>query len=133
KTYEIADDIVAIDQAMKWGFGWDYGPFETWDALGVEDAVQQMKAEGEKIPDWVEKMLASCHKTFYREENGVASFYHNGSYQTVDRNPKEIHLSQFKAADRVIKKNKGASLIDVDDDVALLEFHSKSNVLGLDT
>lgn len=133
KTYEIADDIVSIDNAMKWGFGWDYGPFEIWDALGVEDSVQRMKAEGETIPEWVEEMLASGNQTFYQYDNGQPSFYHNGSYQAIEENPKDIHLSRLKAQDRVIKKNKGASLIDLGDDVALLEFHSKSNAIGLDT
>src|SRR5699024_9203322 len=133
KTYEIADDIVSIDNAMKWGFGWDYGPFETWDALGVEDSINRMKSEGEKIPEWVEKMLGSGNKTFYRYENGHQSFYHKGLYQSVEENPKKIHLERLRAKSSVIKKNKGASLIDLGDDVALLEFHSKSNSLGLDT
>jgi 3-hydroxyacyl-CoA dehydrogenase len=62
---EIADDIVAIDQAMKWGFGWDHGPFETWDAIGLEESVMKMKEDGIPVPKWVDEMLASGHRTFY--------------------------------------------------------------------
>lgn len=133
KTYEIADDIVAIDKAMKWGFGWEYGPFEIWDALGVEDAVARMKSEGETIPAWVEEMLHKGYKTFYHQENGQPSFYHNGAYQIIHEHPKDISLHRWHSQHRVIDKNKGASLLDLDDGVALLAFHSKSNALGLDT
>lgn len=133
KTYEITDNIVSVDQAMKWGFGWDAGPFETWDALGVEKSIEKMKAEGENIPKWLEDMLAAGHTSFYKEENGQTLFYHDGSYRSLKENSKVIHLSQLKDQDRVISKNAGASLIDLGDDVALLEFHSKMNALGLDT
>ncbi|HET7580800.1 MAG TPA: 3-hydroxyacyl-CoA dehydrogenase/enoyl-CoA hydratase family protein [Bacillales bacterium] len=133
KTYEIADNIVSVDQAMKWGFGWEAGPYESWDALGLEKSVERMKAEGETIPKWIEDMLAAGHTSFYKQENGQTLFYHNGSYQALKENPKMIHLKQLKDQDRVITKNAGASLIDLGDDVALLEFHSKSNALGLDT
>lgn len=133
KTFEIADDIVSIDRAMKWGFGWEQGPFETWDAIGLEKSVERMKAEGEKIPDWIEEMLSAGKTSFYQYENGELSFYHNGSYQPVEENPKVIHLKHLKDQGRVIQKNNGASLIELGDDVALLEFHSPNNALGLDT
>lgn len=133
KTYEIADNIVSVDQAMKWGFGWETGPFESWDALGLEKSVERMKGEGETLPKWIEDMLAAGHTSFYKQENGKTLFYHNGSYEPLQENPKNIHLKSLKDQDRVISKNAGASLIDLGDDVALLEFHSKSNALGLDT
>ncbi|HEU5139955.1 MAG TPA: 3-hydroxyacyl-CoA dehydrogenase NAD-binding domain-containing protein [Bacillales bacterium] len=133
KAYEIADDIVSVDQAMKWGFGWESGPFESWDALGLEKSVERMKSEGESIPKWLEDMIAAGHTSFYKHEKGETLFYHNGSYQPLKENPKNIHLKQLKDQNRVFKKNAGASLIDLGDDVALLEFHSKSNALGLDT
>lgn len=129
---EIADDIVAIDQAMKWGFGWEVGPFELWDAIGVEKSVELMEKQNIEVPDWVHEMLEKGFGTFYREENGVLFFYTNGEYRQVRQNPKVINLKTHKQVHGVIKKNSGASLIDLGDDVALLEFHSQSNAIGLD-
>ncbi|WP_121663337.1 3-hydroxyacyl-CoA dehydrogenase/enoyl-CoA hydratase family protein [Metabacillus litoralis] len=129
---EIADDIVAIDQAMKWGFGWEAGPFELWDAIGVEKSVELMEQQGVQVPSWVKEMLGKGFGTFYREENGVLFFYNNGEYRQVRQNPKVINLKTHKQINGVIKKNSGASFIDLDNDVALLEFHSQSNAIGLD-
>ncbi|MCD7036295.1 3-hydroxyacyl-CoA dehydrogenase NAD-binding domain-containing protein [Metabacillus sp. GX 13764] len=129
---EIADDITGIDKAMKWGFGWDKGPFEIWDAIGVEKSVQKAESEGYDIPAWVKEMLAKGHSTFYLHENGVRFFYKDGEYRREASNPKNIHLKTLKETNGVIKKNTGASLIDIGDDVALLEFHSPNNSIGLD-
>lgn len=129
---EIADDIVAIDRAMKWGFGWELGPFETWDAIGVKQSVEKMKAEGRQVPSWVEDMLASGHETFYKHEHGRVSYYDRGQYKPVEENEKVIHIHRLKEQKGVIKKNSGASLIDLGDDVALLEFHSPNNAIGFD-
>lgn len=129
---EIADDIVAIDRAMKWGFGWEMGPFETWDAIGVERSVQKLKESGAEVPAWVTEMLEKGNSSFYKEENGELYFYHNGEYQLVEFNPKVIDLKKVKKQKGVIKKNSGASLVDIGDGVALLEFHSPSNAIGMD-
>ncbi|MDF2037490.1 3-hydroxyacyl-CoA dehydrogenase NAD-binding domain-containing protein [Cytobacillus oceanisediminis] len=129
---EIADDVTAIDKAMKWGFGWEMGPFETWDAIGVEKSVQKMEDAGEEVPAWVKDMLEKGFGTFYKEEEGKQYFYHNGEYRLIEENPKAINLKQLKKQKGVIKKNTGASLIDLSDGVALLEFHSQSNAIGLD-
>jgi 3-hydroxyacyl-CoA dehydrogenase len=129
---EIADDIVAIDQAMKWGFGWDHGPFETWDAIGLEESVMKMKEDGIPVPKWVDEMLASGHRTFYKKDGGTTLFYDNGTYTALEVNPKVVHLKTLKETKGVIKKNSGASLIDLGDDVALLEFQSPNNAIGLD-
>ncbi|MDZ5713581.1 3-hydroxyacyl-CoA dehydrogenase/enoyl-CoA hydratase family protein [Jeotgalibacillus haloalkalitolerans] len=129
---EIADDLTGIDQAMKWGFGWNKGPFETWDAIGVAKSVERMKAEGLNVPEWVEEMIANGHDTFYKEENGDLFFYHNGAYQPVEENEKVINLKRLKKKNGVIKKNSGASLIDLGDGVALLEFTSPNNAIGMD-
>lgn len=132
KAYEIADSIHDIDLAMKWGFGWEKGPFETWDALDLQESVRKMKEEGAELPNWVNEMLAGGHSSFYKEENGVNYYYHHGEYVAVSQNPKQINLSVLKKQDKVIRKNSGASLIDLGDGVALLEFHSQSNAIGLD-
>lgn len=129
---EIADDIVAIDEAMKWGFGWEIGPFETWDAIGLKSSVERMKAEGETIPDWVLKLIDAGNSSFYKTENGTIQYVDQGAYKEKSFNPKEINLKRLKDVNGVIKKNTGASLIDIGDGVALLEFHSKSNAIGLD-
>ncbi len=128
----IADDIVAIDNAMKWGFGWELGPFETWDAIGVEKSVAKMKEEGKKVPEWVEDMLASGVTSFYQEREDGLYFYHKGEFKLLEENPKVINLKRLKKQKGVIKKNSGASFIDLGDGVALLEFHSPNNAIGLD-
>ncbi|WP_100332199.1 3-hydroxyacyl-CoA dehydrogenase/enoyl-CoA hydratase family protein [Bacillus xiapuensis] len=127
-TGEIADDLAAIDQAMKWGFGWDYGPFEIWDAIGVKSSVQKMEEEGLKVPAWVKEMIAGGKPAFYKD----SGFYHQGEYKKVPVNPKVIDLKKLKKQGKVIKQNSGASLIDIGDGIALLEFHSPNNAIGLD-
>lgn len=132
---EIADTIVEIDNAIKWGFGWEIGVFETWDAIGVRESVERMKAEGMKIPENVQKMLDAGAETFYKYENGTRSFYDlvNGGYKEIADKPGVIVLKSVKDRTGVIKSNKGASLIDIGDGVACLEFHSKMNSIGSDT
>ncbi len=130
---EIADDIVAIDRAMKWGFGWEMGPFETWDAIGVEKSVNKIQQAGGEVPAWVTDMLEKGFTSFYKEENAELYYYDQGEYKLVEFNPKVIDLKKIKKQKGVIKKNTGASLIDIGDGVALLEFHSPNNALGFDT
>ncbi|MEK4081322.1 3-hydroxyacyl-CoA dehydrogenase/enoyl-CoA hydratase family protein [Solibacillus sp. FSL K6-1126] len=129
---EIADDIVAIDNAMKWGFGWAQGPFEMWDAIGVEKSVAKMKEEGREIPEFVNGLLEKGLKTFYSEIDGDLAYYNGSEYVKVPVNEKAIDLKRYKKKQGVIKSNSGASLIDLGDGIALLEFHSKSNAIGLD-
>ncbi|WP_249871207.1 3-hydroxyacyl-CoA dehydrogenase/enoyl-CoA hydratase family protein [Oceanobacillus saliphilus] len=130
--FEIADDVVSIDKAMKWGFGWELGPFETWDAIGLRSSVERMQEEGEAVPDWVLAMLENGHESFYKTIEGNTYYYEKGDYKEQRFNEKEIHIKRLKELNGVIKKNSGASLIDMGDGVALLEFHSRSNAIGLD-
>lgn len=132
---EIADNVVDVDRAMRWGFGWELGPFETWDAIGVQKSVERMRAEGMKVPANVEAMLAGGAESFYKAENGIECFYDfaSGSYKPVEQPAGAIILKSIKERTNVIKKNAGASLIDIGDDVACLEFHSKMNAIGFDT
>ncbi|MFG6119595.1 3-hydroxyacyl-CoA dehydrogenase/enoyl-CoA hydratase family protein [Thalassobacillus sp. B23F22_16] len=129
---DIADDIPSIDEAMRWGFGWELGPFEMWDAIGVKKSVDRMKEEGMTVPAWVDEMIASGSASFYKKENGNVYYYADGNYQQKEFNQKEINLKRLKDTKDVIKKNAGASLIDLGDGVAGLEFHSQSNAIGLD-
>ncbi len=132
---EIANTIVEIDNAIKWGFGWEIGVFETWDAIGVAESVERMKAEGMKVPANVQAMLDAGATSFYKYENGTRSFYDlvNGGYKEIADRQGVIVLKSVKDRTGVIKKNSAASLIDIGDGVACLEFHSKMNSLGGDT
>ncbi|RKQ17249.1 3-hydroxyacyl-CoA dehydrogenase/enoyl-CoA hydratase family protein [Ureibacillus endophyticus] len=128
----IADNIVEIDNAMKWGFGWTQGPFEMWDAIGVKQSVEKMEAEGREIPAFVKSLLEKGYESFYKEVDGEVAYFDGSDYSKVPVNEKEIHLKRYKKKHGVIKSNSGASLIDLGDGIALLEFHSKSNAIGLD-
>src|SRR5687767_10400387 len=132
---EIADNVVEVDRAMRWGFGWELGPFEVWDAIGVEKSVARMKEEGMTIPTNVEQMLASGATSFYKNENGQQSYFDfaAGKYVPFAEPPGVLILKSIKDQTGIIKKNAGASLIDIGDGVACLEFHSKMNAIGGDT
>jgi 3-hydroxyacyl-CoA dehydrogenase len=129
---EIADDILSIDNAMKWGFGHEIGPFEIWDALGVAESARRMAAEGLAVTPWVKEMLATGHPTFYRRTAGRLEYYDPASkgYVAAAADPRAIVLRDVKAdAGRVVATNPSASLVDLGDGVLGLEFHSKANAL----
>ena len=132
---EIANNIVDVDRAMRWGFNWELGAFETWDAIGVEKSVARMREEGASIPANVERMLESGAKSFYKTENGQRFFFDFNTlqYQPVNEQASVIILKSIKERTGVVKRNAGASLIDLGDGVACLEFHSKMNAIGGDT
>ncbi len=132
---EISDDIVSIDNAMKWGFNRECGVFESFDAVGVEKVASLWKKEGKLVPFIVEKLLSSGKKTFYEESNGITRYFDLGSsdYRVLEDRPGVLLLPALKARQKEIKKNAGASLIDLDDGVLCLEFHSKMNTMGADT
>jgi 3-hydroxyacyl-CoA dehydrogenase len=132
---EIADTVIEVDRAMRWGFSWELGPFEAWDAIGVEKSVARMKEEGLPIPENVQKLLDSGAKSFYKQQDGQEFYFDFATTQYVPLNPipGTILLKSVKDRTGVIKKNPGASLIDIGDGVACLEFHSKMNAIGGDT
>jgi len=131
---EIADDIVNVDNAMKWGFAWKMGPFETWDAIGVKKSTAKMKEAGYEIPAWVEEMIGSGKESFYRWEAGIHYYYdlQSKDYKEVPVKPGIILLPSLKEREKKVAGNTGASLIDLGDGVACLEFHAKMNALGDD-
>jgi 3-hydroxyacyl-CoA dehydrogenase len=132
---EIADTIVEVDRAMRWGFNWELGVFETWDAIGVEKSVTRMKEDGEPIPVNVQKLLDAGAKSFYKKHDGQQFYFDFATeqYLPLAEPPGVIVLKSVKDRTAVIKKNSGASLIDIGDGVACLEFHSKMNAIGGDT
>src|SRR5213078_250814 len=132
---EIADTVVEVDRAMRWGFNWELGPFEVWDAIGVEKSLARLKEEGRPVPANVQSMLDAGMKSFYKKKDGQQFYYDFASeeYRPLADPPGTIVLKSLKDRTGVIKKNSGASLIDLGDGVACLEFHSKMNAIGGDT
>jgi len=132
---EIADDIVNIDNAVKWGFSHEFGTFELWDVLGVEKSVAKMREEGLEIPLISQKLLDSGKKSFYERRDGRTFFFDltSAEYKEVPSRQGVLLLKSLKDQNKTIKKNASASLIDIGDGVACLEFHSKMNAIGADT
>lgn len=124
---EIADDVVSIDRAMQWGFNWQLGPFQMWDAIGVQAVVDRLQAEGRKIPAIAQQLLAS----------GRTSFYDVATKQQTDKANRQIgvpalpglHLADVRAAGKVVEENASAQLLDLGDNVLCLAFRSKMNAL----
>ncbi|MBT3849030.1 MAG: 3-hydroxyacyl-CoA dehydrogenase/enoyl-CoA hydratase family protein, partial [Candidatus Marinimicrobia bacterium] len=123
---EISDDIVNIDNAMKWGFGWEKGPFESWDAIGVQKSVDRMKIEGKKVPSWILEMLESGRDTFYTTENGEQTYWCPIEKHpvTIKPNPKVINLAIYKTGNKTLKRDLSASVNDLGDGILNVEFHS---------
>ena len=123
---EIADDLVNIDHAMEWGFGWELGPFRTWEALGLEKSLERMEQEGKQVPEWVKEMVAAGHTSFYGQKGKELTYYDIPSrdFQPFRENPKVVRLNILKNLGAELRKNWNASLIDLGDGVALVEFHS---------
>lgn len=124
---EIADQITDIDQAMKWGFGWQLGPFETWDAIGVAKSVRRMTDEGKPVPDFAKRLLDEGRDTFYdRDRRGRRRFFHtcSGTMRPLPVPAGVVVLADEKAGGREVLGNWSASLIDIGDGVGCVEFHS---------
>jgi 3-hydroxyacyl-CoA dehydrogenase len=129
---EISDTIVEIDNAMKWGFNFEMGPFETWDALGLARTVERMDKEGYAVPDGVRQMLAAGNASFYKMEAGKRFYYDfpSGQYQEIKVSDTIVSLAALKAAGMVAASCPSASLIDLGDGVFCCEFHTKMNALN---
>ena len=123
---EISDDIINIDNAMKWGYGWESGPFEVWDGIGVRESVERMEKEGRKVPQWVNDMLASGRESFYEIKGGNRTYFDvlSSTVKTEEQSEKSINLNLHKTGGNIIKKDWSASLIDLGDGVLNVEFHS---------
>lgn len=134
---EISDSVVEIDRAMRLGFNWELGPFELWDAAGVEATVARMKNEARLVAANTEKLLASGKKSWYQDDPHTASGREyfdlaSGSYKPVVVPSGVWSVASAKKSRGVVKKNSGASLVDLGDGVGCIEFHSKMNTLGSD-
>ncbi|MCB0120956.1 MAG: enoyl-CoA hydratase/isomerase family protein, partial [Caldilineaceae bacterium] len=127
---EIADSLADIDNAMKWGFGWTYGPFETWDILGVAETVARMEGEGLAVAPWVKAMLAAGHNSFYSHEGTTPTVYSplTETYEPLAQGKRILKLAEIRHHQRALAANDSASLWTLGDGVLLLEFHSKMNI-----
>jgi 3-hydroxyacyl-CoA dehydrogenase len=131
---EIAHSVVDVDHAMQWGFAWEMGPFEIWDAVGVEPMAKALEREGKSLPPLVVKVLASPKKSFYATEKGSKRYFDLASGAFVPEPVPEgvLILKSLKERTPVVQENSGASLIDLGDGVLCCEFHSKMNAIGGD-
>jgi len=130
-AWDIADDIESIDRAMRWGFNWDLGPFETWNAIGVRATAERMKADGLKLPAWIEPAIAA--DSFYKADpTNPSHITKGGDFAPSQKIPGSISLAALKAQGAVVEKNRGATLIDLGDGIACLEFHTKMNTVDVD-
>ncbi len=129
---EVSGDILSVDNAVKWGFGHELGPFEIWDALGLPDSTARMEAEGLRVTPWVKDMLAAGHTSFYKKEDGRLRCYNpaTGGYVAAEEDSRVISLKDLKSDGRkIISANSSASLLDMGDGILCLEFHAKVNAL----
>ncbi len=131
---EISDDIVNVDRAMRWGFGWEHGPFEQWDLLRAAGVAGRLLPESTPAPEVVSRARGRGMKTFYRDEPTGRSYFDIGTstYQPEPGLQDRIILTRLHQAGRAVEENAGASLVDLGDGVLCLEFHTKLNTIGED-
>ncbi len=128
---EIADDIHSIDQAMEWGFNWELGPFRTWDAIGLQTSILRMQKEGLVVPDIALQALEQGG-SFYQKENEVTRQFTGHGYEPLRVRPRTMDLNALKQNGHIILANPGATLVDLGDGVACLDFHSPKQAIGTD-
>lgn len=130
---EISDELYRIDDAMRAGFGWELGPFELWDAVGVKEAIEGMNQYGNNAAAWVQEMLDAGNTSFYKVENGVKKYYDipSKSYKALPGTEEFIILDNLRE-NKTLWKNSGVSIIDLGDGILNVEFHTKMNTIGGD-
>jgi 3-hydroxyacyl-CoA dehydrogenase len=130
---EISDELYRIDDAMRAGFGWELGPFELWDAVGIKEAIEGMEQYGNKAAAWVHEMLDAGNTSFYKVENGVKKYYDipSKSYKALPGTDEFIILENLRE-NQTLWKNSGVSIIDLGDGILNVEFHTKMNTIGGD-
>jgi len=128
---EVADELFKIDDALCSGFGWEVGPFDTWDQIGVSKSLGKMEAAGYKANQWVYEMIDAGIESFYAVENGVKKYYDIGSnsYKEIPGKDQFVILDNLRT-NNVVWKNSGSSIFDLGDGIINLEFHSKMNTMG---
>jgi 3-hydroxyacyl-CoA dehydrogenase len=129
---EIGDSLADIDRAMRTGFNWERGPFQMWDAAGVAETAEKLRAQGRDLPDALEKLLKTQEKSWYR--NAGAEYFdpRTDNYVPAEPPSSAVTLARARRSRGIVSQNPGASLIDVGDGVGCIEFHTKMNALGGD-
>jgi len=128
---EISDDLYKIDDALKAGFGWELGPFETWDILGFDKGLELIEAQGKKAADWVKTMKDSGATSFYKTEKGNKQYFDidSKSYKTIPGTEHLVMLDTLRD-DNTVWKNADTTVVDLGDGILNLEFHTKMNTIG---
>jgi 3-hydroxyacyl-CoA dehydrogenase len=128
---EISDELFRIDDAMRAGFGWELGPYEVWDAVGVAEGIAIMQQHGHQPAAWVKEMLDAGNTFFYKVENGVKKYYDipSKSYKIISGREAFIILDNIRSS-KTVWKNAGTTLTDLGDGILNLEFHTKMNTIG---
>ena len=128
---EISDEIYKVDDALKAGFGWELGPFETWDVVGVEKAIAIMKEQGKTPASWITDMIASGNSSFYKLENGQKKYYdqNSKSYKVIPGTEDLLFIDNLRDS-KTVWQNTDCHLIDLGDGILNLEFHTKMNTIG---
>jgi 3-hydroxyacyl-CoA dehydrogenase len=134
---EITDSIEAIDNAMKWGYGWELGPFETWDALGFAETVDRMKKDGIALPAWIDKMRGGEAPSFFKLEGHNTRSWgvwdpQRGSYANRTTDPREVPFTNMRTGNAPVLANAGAEAWDLGDGVLALRFKTKANSIDAD-
>jgi 3-hydroxyacyl-CoA dehydrogenase len=129
---EVANDAFSIDEAMRAGFNWELGPFEMWDAAGVESTVTQMKSLGLPVSSRVESLLAAGKSSWYATDGRACFQPATNQLEPVPAVPGHARAADFRRSNGVIRSNAGASLIDLGDNIACIELHSLKNAIGGD-
>lgn len=130
---EITNSLESIDRAMKWGFNWELGPFERWDAIGVKESVERMKEEGLKVPQSVQQMIESGRKQFYDKEEGTVYNLATGEVEPLSPPAKgALTVSQLKASGKEVMGNDSAGLYDMGNGIALFKFRTRKQTLGFE-
>jgi 3-hydroxyacyl-CoA dehydrogenase len=127
---EVSDELWQVDEAMKAGFGWELGAYETWDILGVKEIADSIQQSGKKIAPWISEMHSSGNNSFYKLENGTKKYYDTKSKRYLSIPGSESFIILENLSNNIVWKNSGASLIDIGDGIVNLEFHTKMNTIG---
>jgi len=128
---EISEEVYKLDDALKAGFGWELGPFETWDAVGLENGLKIMQDHGKSPAAWITKMVKDGHSSFYQLENGIKKYYdqNTGTYKVIPGTENLLFIDNLRDT-KTVWSNNDCNLIDLGDGILNLEFHTKMNTIG---
>lgn len=128
---EISDDLYKVDDALKAGFGWEIGPFETWDLIGLEQGMKLIENSDSNVADWVKDMISDGNTSFYKNEKGVRKYYNQNSksYEVIPGADEMINLDVLRE-ENTVWKNSDTTVVDLGDGILNLEFHTKMNTIG---